>query len=484
MDLAAWLDKLNAATLPALGHSRDRLLALCADENVGMARIVETIEEDLGLTVRLLRHINGLSHKHLKSEVTTVTHGQMMLGLNQLQRLPEGLPTVEELEPQARLRLLQNFSQCYQAAHLADTIARRRSDMEPGELFMAALLRDLGRVLLCLHAPEKMAELEALIAQQEREPEEAEYVVFGFGIDELTHALVEAWGLPSLVADSLSGENAANNRIYGVMLASQLAHASRRGWYRAETLELLEQLADHLLLSLEQTIALVHADAVEAARATAFYGIRPVAAELVTNAIEVEETATQKPSPEVAKLPHEGTFCLSPNLPLAARNLRELANHMDGSLTMGEAIKLATQALHEGLGLNRVVFFLLSRDKSQLNARSVVGAEHEPHFNRFHIDLYTSKLFRSLMSKQQSLWLDDPNREKFQMLLPGNFFDITHNDSCYLMSVFVKGKPVGLFYADRHSHECRLDERSYRHFKKVVIQTAQTMGHLHGSGGS
>ena len=48
----------------------------------------------------------------------------------------------------------------------------------------------------------------------------------------------------------------------------------------------------------------------------------------------------------------------------------------------------------------------------------------------------------------------------------------------FAMSVFVHGKPVGLFYADREYGECSLDEHSYIEFKKLCVRAADGLGHL------
>jgi hypothetical protein len=46
------------------------------------------------------------------------------------------------------------------------------------------------------------------------------------------------------------------------------------------------------------------------------------------------------------------------------------------------------------------------------------------------------------------------------------------------MSIFVRDKAVGFFYADRGHGSCALDERSYQEFKQLCLRAAQGLGHL------
>jgi hypothetical protein len=43
------------------------------------------------------------------------------------------------------------------------------------------------------------------------------------------------------------------------------------------------------------------------------------------------------------------------------------------------------------------------------------------------------------------------------------------------MSIFAKRKPVGLFYADKHSGECLLDDKGYAEFKKLCLLAAKRL---------
>jgi hypothetical protein len=158
-----------------------------------------------------------------------------------------------------------------------------------------------------------------------------------------------------------------------------------------------------------------------------------------------------------------------------ARVLKTL-NQPEESLPLKEVIRLVLEGMHDGLGLNRVVFAGLTPNKDQLRASYMLGSDNDTAFKQFAVDLSGHNLFARLMEKQQSLWLDDNNRKKFFQIVPINFHKLINNDSFFVMSLYVRDKPVGLFYADRHSRNCRLDGESYKRFKQLVTMAGHHLG--------
>jgi HD-like signal output (HDOD) protein len=478
--LAAWVAKLDQSPLPALQANTEKLRQLAADENVETAQLVSLIESDPGLALRLMRYINNLRHKHLRSEISTVRHALMMLGLEHVQQIPQELPAVEDLEEPQRRRLLQQFNRSYHAAYQARDWARLSRDMVADELYLAALLHNLGEMLLDLHAPAEMGRVREMMREKRMEADEAEYVVLGFSLDQLTVELAKLWRLPSILIDSLHGENAQHSRVLSVMLAAQLAELADQGWYRPETYALREQIADHLLADVASIATLVHRNAVEAARESQQFAVpHPAVALLYPVAEQQQEEQVHAAAPVTSEQPagESADFCLTPQRQVLLGVLKQLGQ-ADESLALKQVIELALEGMHEGLGLNRVVFAMLTPDKGQLKARSIVGSDNDPLFNRFAIDLVSHNLFVRLLEKPQSLWLHEGNRGKFFPLIPIQFHKLIRNDSFYVMSLFVRNKPVGMFYADRHTSACRLDEESYKHFKHLVAQVSHTLSRI------
>ncbi len=471
--LAKWVGELQQHPLPVLKANLELLQQLSANERTDMGRLATIIESDPGLSVMLLRHINEIRHKHLRSEITTPRHALMMLGLQQLRlQLPKAT-LAETLPEESQQRLHTQFSQSFHAAYQARDWARLGRDLDVDEVFTAALLSNLGETLLNLHAAEEVDRVYTLMQQKAMQPEEAQYVVFGFSFDQLTLEIARAWHLPNLLCDSLQAENASMNRVLNVMLAAQLARSSRYGWYSKAVAKLVDDIAGFMLSDASATATLLHHNAVEAARESTVYRVPHPAAQLLYPAGLAEEKKPVVKKSNHATLPslEDTDFCLAPQRQVLVRTLKTL-NTPDETLPLKEVLRLVLEGMHDGLGLNRVVFAGLTPNKDQLRASYMLGSDNDPAFKQFAVDLSGHNLFVRLMEKQQSLWLDDNNRRKFFQIIPINFHKLIDNDSFFVMSLFIRSKPVGLFYADRHSRNCRLNEESYKRFKQLVTMAS------------
>ena len=149
-----------------------------------------------------------------------------------------------------------------------------------------------------------------------------------------------------------------------------------------------------------------------------------------------------------------------------------------GTLGFSELMRKAVHCMHDGIGLNRAVFAQINKHSNKLVASYSIGSDNDPSFSQFEINLDQPHLFTRLLEKQVSLWITDDNREKFWPLVPKDFKALIKTNAFFVMSVHVGGKPVGLFYADRRSIDCELDENSYKQFRQVCQIVAKGLANL------
>ncbi|MDP1703306.1 MAG: hypothetical protein Q8L42_01225, partial [Sulfurimicrobium sp.] len=120
----------------------------------------------------------------------------------------------------------------------------------------------------------------------------------------------------------------------------------------------------------------------------------------------------------------------------------------------------------------------ISRDRAFLKAKYVHGASPDSPLRQFEVDLRSSNLFVRLLEKMQGVWFSSANANTLAPMIPPEVFATTGAGEFFAMSIFIHGKPVGLFYADRKHGECGLDERSYIEFKKLCVRAADGLAHL------
>ncbi len=467
-----WVKRIGVEPIPVMRATITQLGRLCSREDIPMAEYTGIVERDPGLTVQLLRMCNSMGHGRLGSEITTVQQALMLLGMERLRKLPRELPVLEEtLDELPRRQLLATFSRAWHAARQATEWARARRDMVPDEVHAATLLHFIGEMVLSLFSPGQVEEIYTLRNEEHVSSAEAQYVVLGFTFDELSRKLAQNWKLPQLVIDALQQENAQFPRAYGIMLAVQLVRAGQYDWFGEKAQAIEMEAAEWLQQDLDRVVAEAHSFAAEVARESRIYDAIPAAVRLV-RLPPAPPTPTQAASEEDTV---DVGLCLTPQLDVLKELFGQLGKAVGRNVAHEELLAIAVRAMHDGIGLNRVVFARLDEDARALVAARVAGAENDPIFSRFQIGIGIPNLFGRLLERPQAIWMNDDNRRKYWSLVPAEVQKLLTTNSFFAMSVHVDGKPFGLFYADRHTSACQLDETSYKYFKAISSQTARAL---------
>ncbi len=362
------------------------------------------------------------------------------------------------------------------AAKQAEHWARMRNDEMPEEVYCAAFMHYLGEMYIAIYVPNLMNFVRNMQGNTNLVSEEAEYVVLGFTFAEMTINLAESWGLPKFVKQSLHIENVENPRSYGVILASELIQAASADWYSEKTWGLQLAAAAWLDMKPEKVMTDNHTLAVTVARNCILTEIPPLAGSLLYKPAKHEFTDNKTVVGTIKKEPV--TVCLTPQQNEFDEALEKITNHQEHFDNINDVIKAALHGMHDGIGLNRVAFYLLVKDHSALHNYMSIGVENDPIFNKFRINLTDNNIFVDILKRQQAVWVNSANSDTIIKRLPKEFYEMISIETFYTMSVFIRNKAVGLFYADRHSRTCGMDDKGYTNFKSLAKHTAIALEYL------
>jgi putative nucleotidyltransferase with HDIG domain len=213
---------------PALAESRNRVLALVAEERPSTGDVVQAIESDVALVIAVLRLANnadGARHGSVESIVTAVA----VLSPEAVQGLVSSTETFEFFErgktwdaAPERFRL-----HAVSVQRAADRLASAVSYAHRDRLLVTALLHDVGKLVLMHAYPGYPKQVHG----PARTPEERlHYERRELGVD---HALVggvlaRRWNLPRAVASAIERHHADDSQgdAAFVRLADMLAHYS------------------------------------------------------------------------------------------------------------------------------------------------------------------------------------------------------------------------------------------------------------------
>lgn len=199
-----WAAFLSGHELPCMPRSKARLLELDATrgEQLSASDLAEIAGADPFLCLRMLREAEKRRVRRLGHETTSPLAAVMQLGIDTFRKLLLASPETDESNA--------GLAECEARLHLASRLALKwssaRADVSPDEIAMAALLSEVGELLLWSFAPElPMAALDALHSGYSPRSVQAQVDACGFRFKDLTLKCATIWNLPSSVPQLIRG---------------------------------------------------------------------------------------------------------------------------------------------------------------------------------------------------------------------------------------------------------------------------------------
>lgn len=480
LEWVAFLENQDVPVLRRTIRELDRLRP--GAERVSASQLAVIILHDPLMTLKLLRLANTMRRGRLSNEITSIEHAIMMLGVAPLFTHFSALVALEDMlagDKQALASVLQVYSRSLHAAYQARQWAIQHQDIRVEEVYISALLHDMTNMMLWIYAPERAQAIRDTVRRERLYYGLVHEKAMGFSVADFRFSLAGAWRFPEMLAELVDCRNAGQPRAQGVLLAVSIAHLAERGWYGQQMEACLDAMADTLNLPLEEAVTRVHQTAVAAARHWEWYGMVPAAAWLpMLPGVWEEEREVPASESQSSQSSGAGGAAIVPDHARLLQVEAEISAHLDGSLNLHDMMTLVLRGMHEGIGLNRIVFMLLTRDHAHLKPKYVHGAPPGSPLQQLEVGLSIPNLFSRLLEKMQGVWFRAANAATLAPLIPPDVRQAVGEGEFFAMSVFVHGKPVGLFYADRRAGGHGLDEPSYNEFKKLCVLAAEGLAHL------
>lgn len=148
--------KLTTAvdSMPAFPKSVQRILELTRDVNCDAKDLVQVIDKDPVVTVKILRVVNS-AYYSLPKQITSINHALVYLGFNTIKNLALSIAAIGMLpkENAAGFDSQQYLLHSLATASIAKQLAARVDDADPMDCFIAGLLHDFGKVVFAQFMP-------------------------------------------------------------------------------------------------------------------------------------------------------------------------------------------------------------------------------------------------------------------------------------------------------------------------------------------
>ena len=151
--------------IPAMVH---KVLALSSDPDCSLPDMISLVEHDPAITANLLKVCNS-AYLGLAVKIDSVHQAVTMLGLQQVvelvlaQNLAVGMTNAQEGYQMARGDL---WIQSVASAMVARSLAERRDILSLPAIYTAALLRDIGKVVLHEYVADELERIQAVVRNE------------------------------------------------------------------------------------------------------------------------------------------------------------------------------------------------------------------------------------------------------------------------------------------------------------------------------
>jgi putative nucleotidyltransferase with HDIG domain len=234
-----------------------RLVQKLNRPDTSIGEIAEIIEGDVGTSARLLQLVNSVIFRTSR-EIVTVKMAASLLGLNVIKNV---VLSMEAFQAFQKIPKIPGFSWEDLQAHCRITAAIVGQMQLPAEVrdaaIVAALLHDIGKLVLACKMPDRFARLVTRAQAEEKPLHQIEEELWGITHAEVGAYLLGLWGLPLRVTEAIAYHHAPASvphqrfdALAAVYVANLLAHeqegaAREREWDRAflESVGVAPQLA-------------------------------------------------------------------------------------------------------------------------------------------------------------------------------------------------------------------------------------------------
>jgi len=196
--------------MPAFPRSVHRVLDLASDINSDPKDLVEVIEHDPVMILKILKLVNS-AYFGLSQKITSVNHAVVYIGLNTVKNLALStaaigtLPRKNEAGFDMDAFLLHSLS----TASIAKLFTKKMNiqSKEAFDFFLSGLLHDFGKVVFAHFLPGEFQKALLIAKEKGISLFEAENEIFNIDHTEVGSLLAEKWQLPSNLIEALKSHH-------------------------------------------------------------------------------------------------------------------------------------------------------------------------------------------------------------------------------------------------------------------------------------
>lgn len=492
----------SAADLPALGSSVSRVVQMTSSDDEAVKNLAHFILSDVALTQKILRISNTVCYRTASgTPVTTISKAIFLLGFDTVKTAALAMLLVDGMKGKNAKSVRNELSHALCSSIVGREIARRGHFKDAEEAAVAALFKNIGRVLVAAHDHDQYDKITRLVEAGTHNPSQASQQVLGCSFELLAEAVLREWNIPDSIVQALNPPppgvlrpakarqewlqqvaafSSAAARLIPSLGAPGQEAASKAvltrfggalGLDHAKLNQLFAGVAQETRVIASSTELALHTDEHEHAPAHD------------TAAAPAEQQAAAAPSAGTPSAPAASASAdldsglpsellldvleEPPPLQVSARhasgkpvNARDLllAGVQDvtqmmasGRCKVNDLMLLVLETLYSSMGFRFATVCLKDVHTHQFRARIAMGEKNAERQEGFVFPVATARdLFHLAMENDADLMISDASVPKIRDLLPAWHRTLLPDARSFIvLPLVVQKKQLGLFYADR-----------------------------------
>lgn len=485
---------------PALSASIARVQALSDSDTENLQTLCDEILHDVALTQKLLRLVNTAHFRRAGSDqISTVSRAVALIGVAGVRNMALSLMLLDHMPDKGHAHQLKvEFLRSVMAGTLASELSR--SSKEAEQVYIGALFRNLGRLLVAFYLPEDAEQIRIQAKEEANkgvvlDEAAASETVLGMSYDQLGQAVGAKWGLPESLLHCMvtpSGQvphHSLAARPERMFWLASLANDGANTMLNTQPVELGREL---VLLTERYAKALdLSPQALQDAAGRARKRMSemtdalnltvpaqsPAERLLDTFYVDAPNAGQDGPDPEGLGLDSQNGV-LSQVVPLLeeqsssdilAAGIQDITNTLVDQFRINDVLQMILETMLRALDCRRVIFCLKDAKSGALVGRIAMGDAADAVKAVFkvpvdRVNVATADLFSAVCLKNLDTLITDASTASVTARLPLWFKDHVQAPTFLLLPMVIKRANqdivLGLIYADKGQvGSLKLDER-------------------------
>ena len=437
LSLADWVELLRVEEMPIFSNTAQNIYASLDDRNKGAMDLASVILQDPNLTAKLLKVGNSPYYNPARQKMSTISRAIVILGVEVIRELTLACSFFESiLSTTNKERANQEIALAIHAAVQAKELALALNDPSPEEVFIAALLHNIGHIAFWCSSNKQTLKTHGLIAKSDLPHQEAEKKFLGFTLLDLDKKLSKSWHFSGLIAEAIANPESKDTRIRNVLLGSRICQAIKSGWSSETMASCLAELGKITGEDADRLSARIKRNTEKAAEIARQFGAH--------DASRYISDHTPSSVPDTQENEHLD------KKQIQFQVLQEITTHISSDIDLNVLFEMVLEGIHRGVGMDRTLFMLLSADKKSLKEKTSLGWLKPVNTGKLQIHHSEEPdLFFHAILEREGKWFK-PTQDA-QLFSPRVEQAVGLHD-CFVFPIEVEHKTIGLIYCDRGIH--------------------------------